>query len=118
LTPPAALRVATSRFTTVADDDVRRSMKDWPTCRLRQWRPSNVVANGSSGAVVSPVEGVGIGLCTSSDPGTGWTYYRFDHLELFGSDPPGAKDPLRTSPFLIQNDSGLSQGLAHHSAAG
>jgi len=51
-------------------------------------------------------------------PGTGWTYRRFGHLELFVSDPPGANDPLGTSLFLIQNDSGLSQGLAHYSAAG
>ena len=51
-------------------------------------------------------------------PGTGWTYRRFGHLELFVSDPPGANDPLGTSLFLIQNDSGLSQGPAHYSAAG
>jgi hypothetical protein len=36
------LRVATSRFTTVSDGDVHRSMKDWPTCRLLESQASNV----------------------------------------------------------------------------
>src|SRR5436190_13877160 len=47
----------------VSDDDVQRSMKQWPTCRLPQWQPTNVAANVSSRAVVSPSEGVGIRFC-------------------------------------------------------
>jgi hypothetical protein len=118
LTPPAALRVATSRFTTVADDDVHRSMKDWPTCHLLQWQPSNVVANGSSRTVVSPAEGVGIGLCYLIGPPAQAGPTAVSITSSSSSATRRGQMILSGRGLSIQNDSGLAQGLAHHSAAG
>jgi len=99
---PRAPRVATSRFTTVADDDAHRSMKNWPTCHLLQWQPSNVAVSASSRRHRFAGRGCRDRFLHLSGLRHRRTYRRFDHLELFVSDPPGANDPLRTPPFWFR----------------